>query len=223
MEAWAKFPTRWIVQQKGLISIEWRKYKSNGIAALLVLIALAVKRNLDNKNRQAGDDASVVMATYDDIQELVSISRIKVSKGLALLLELKVIERVENNRSSYRMVDIKTNGAWAKLPQTRLMQAGGRISVFDSFYLRSNSELNALKVYLYMIAARNIQTGYAHISYEKITGYTGVHASKLKQAKSHLISLGLIHVEDDIEFSKEKTKPALRYKILGLPVVIRSA
>lgn len=219
MGAWAKFPTRWILQQKGLNFIDWRKYRSNGIAALLVLIALAIKRNLDQKERRSGGDGSIVVATYDEIQELVYMSRSKVAKGLALLIELKIIERVEDNRSNYRLVGLDSAGGWAKLPQSQLIQSG-RISVFDAFHLRSASELHALKLYLLMVAIRDRRTGYAHIGYEKITEYTGVHASNLKRAKSHLISLRLISAEDDYEFAEVKAKPPLRYKILGLPTVI---
>ncbi|MBU4233957.1 MAG: hypothetical protein L6277_15640 [Desulfobacterales bacterium] len=213
MGAWAKFPTKWILQQE-LNFIVWRKHKSDGIAALLVLIALAVKRNRD-KMGAPEDDASIVKATYDEIQDLVAISRIKVSKGLALLVALEIIKRVDN-RSHYHIVGIDVPGEWAKLPQERLMQQPGRISVFGPFNLRSKSELDALKLYLLMVAFRSSKTGCAHIGYEKITKYTGVIARDLKKAKSHLISLGLIHVDLDLEKDRENARPPMRYKILGL-------
>lgn len=219
MEAWAKFPTKPIIEEKSLKYLIWKRHKSDGTAALLVLIALAVKRNLDGKKKQPAS-SSVVTATYDDIQALVAISRSKVSKGLALLAELKSIERLKDDRSSYRLVGLDTKGGWAQLPQNRLMQHTGspsdRICAFEPFYLRAKSELDALKVYLLMIAFRDWRTGYAHIGYGKIMDYTGIAQRDIKKAKSHLISLGLIYAEHDQE--GETTKQSLRYKVIGLPM-----
>ncbi|MCX5890683.1 MAG: hypothetical protein NTY36_14745 [Deltaproteobacteria bacterium] len=211
MLAWAKFPTRWILQTK-LNLITWKEHKSDGIAALLVLIALAVKRNRDQIKGPPEDDVSMVKATYDDIQELVAISRSKVANGLGLLLGLEIIERLKDNRSHYRIVGLDVGGAWGKLPQDWMMQKTERISVFEPFNLRSKSELDALKLYLLMVAFRDSKSGYAIIGYEKITGYTGVNARYIKKAKSHLISLELIHVDLD----HDAINPPLRYTILGL-------
>jgi hypothetical protein len=38
---------------------------------------------------------------------------------------------------------------------------------------------------------------------------------------THVFNSGLVYVEDDSEFAREKTKPPLRYKILGLPIAGR--
>ncbi|OGU18629.1 MAG: hypothetical protein A2X85_17475 [Geobacteraceae bacterium GWF2_54_21] len=214
MKAWAQFPTKWILQNKDLNQILWRQHKSNGIAALLVLIALVVKRNVDKIKGPSPDDASTVIATYNDIQKLVTISRSKVSKGLTLLTDLNIIERVEANRSNYRLHGVVAQGEWAMLPQEHLMLSG-RISAFDAFNLRSQSELDALKIYLLMVAFRNTKSGYAHIGFNKITEYTGVSTRNLKKAKSHLISLGLIHADSDTENVQVGAHPPLRYKILG--------
>ena len=213
--AWAKFPTRWILQRK-LNLISWRAYKSDGTAALLVLIALAVKRNRDQVERVPEGDASMVKATYDEIQDLIGISRAKVAHGLDLLARLRIIERVEDKRSYYRIIGLNEPGRWAKLPQELMMDQPGRISAFDPFTLRSKSEFDALKLYLLMVAFRNTRTGFAHIGYEKISEYTGVGTRYLRKAKSHLISLGLIHVDLDYENAMEQSKPPLRYKVLGL-------
>lgn len=216
MGAWAKFPTRWILQQKKLNHIAWKAHKSDGTAALLVLIALTVKRNRDQKKGQPEGDVCMVKATYDEIQELIGISRSKVAHGLSLLVGLEIIERVEGNRSHYRIIGIDVPGAWGQLPQDWLMEQPGRISVFDPFNLRSKSEFDALKLYLLMVALRDYKTGFAHIGYGKMTEYTGVGTRYLRRAKSHLISLGLIYVDLDHENAMEKANPPLRYKILGL-------
>lgn len=216
MGAWAKFPTKWIrPPENGLRSIVWRKHKGDSIAALLVLISLAVKRNRDKMERSE-ENTAIVKATYDKIQDLVGISRSKIAKGLALLMELKIIEHVKNKtRSYYRIIGLDVAGSWAKLPQELLMQQPGHI--FEPFNLRSKSELDALKIYLLLLAFRNDMTGYTNIGYDKITKYTGVIARNIKKAKSHLISLGLIYVDSDKEdFMEEAKHPPMRYKILGL-------
>lgn len=215
MPAWAKFPTGWIIQQRGLRDIVWKRHKSDGTAALLVLTALSVKRNRDKKHKPHNGDGTIVVATYEDIQNLIALSRLKISNGLALLDKLEVIERLEN-RSHYRIVGLDVPGGWAKLPQELLMQQQERIFLFDSFYLRSKSELDALKIYCLMLAFRSNTTGYAHIGYEKIAEYTGVRPNDLRKAKSHLISLGLIHSDLDFENAMDRSNPPLRYKILGL-------
>jgi hypothetical protein len=137
-----------------------------------------------------------------------------VANGLALLADLKIISK-DKNRSHYRIISLDVPGSWGKLPQQWLMKQPGHI--FGSFSLRSKSELDALKIYLLLLAFRNDINNYAHIGYAKITEYTGVSAKNLKKAKSHLINLDLIHMEYDSDYAFEKaSRPPLRYKILGL-------
>lgn len=219
MSAWAKFPTTWIIQDKTLNALSWQKYKSDATVALLILMALVIKRNIDNMGisteERAKASPDVVGITYDQIQTLVCISRSKVSKGLALLMQLKIIERSIVNRSFYKISGLGEAGQWAKLPQRRLM-SHNRISAFETFTLRTKSELNALKLYLLMIAFRSSTSSYAHLGYSKLTEYAGVMANDIMKAKSHLINLGLISVDYDFDNAKDKSKPPLRYKLHGL-------
>lgn len=218
MSAWAKFPTGWIIKQKGLSNLSWHLYKSDAIAALLVLMALSIKRNIDNietkdEEREAG--LTGVKATYDEIQALIDISRIKVAKGLAVLKEKGIIWVVPNQRSEYQIKGLDIAGEWAALPQSRLM-THRRIFAFESFTLRTKSELDALKLYLLMIAFRNHKSGFAHLAYGNFHEYAGVSANYVMKAKSHLINLGLITVQQDFDNAKDKTNPPMCYRINGL-------
>lgn len=219
MSAWTKFPTSWIIQDKGLTSFSWQSYKSDATAALLILMALVIRRNMNNMGvsteERANLDTDIVEATYDQIQALVYISRSKISKGLGLLMKLKIIERSIVNRSFYKIFGLGLAGNWAKLPQRRLMTYN-RITAFEIFTLRTKSELNALKLYLLMVAFRSSKTSYAHLGYTKFTEYAGVNPNDIMKAKSHLINLGLISVDFDIENAKDKSNPPLRYKVHGL-------
>jgi hypothetical protein len=53
--------------QPGLSHLRWRQHKGSGTAALMLLFALAIKSNLDQKTtrRRTGNQ---VVATYDDFQ-----------------------------------------------------------------------------------------------------------------------------------------------------------
>ncbi len=220
MSAWTNFPTAWIIADKKLDGLSWHRYKADAIAALLILIALAIKRNMDRMGieqdeRIALSNNEYVKATYDDLQDMLLISRSKVANGIALLIGFNIIERAINNKSLYKLTGCTQIGKWAKLPQGILMR-GKRLTGFDSFTLRSKNELNALKLYLLMIAFRNTKTSYASLGYSAFTEYTGVQPNDIKKAKSHLINLNLISVEANTDFVQDKTKPSLRYKLTGL-------
>lgn len=214
--AWAKFPTRW-VHDKVLTRFVWGEHKSDATAALLLLIALAIQRNrrgMKNDHTFTPDN-EMAIATYNDLLDLIPMSRAKVAGGLALLIGLGVVMRDEQVVSMYRLPGIAEKGGWAQLPQSHLMERD-HIASFDGMTLRTQTELDALKVYMLMIAMRNAQSGYAHIGYPKIIDYTGVQGNRIKRAKSHLISLDLIYVESDPDAKREDGRPPLRYKVRGL-------
>ena len=213
MGAWAKFPTVWI-QNDVLSEFQWRDVKGDGTAAFLVLIALAIKLNRDKMEKGVDKTSPVVSATYDQIQNLMAISRSKVAKGLALLLKHKIIERADG-QSLYKLTGVDTRGGWAMMPQEYLM-AHKRITTFEAFKLRSMSEFDALKLYFLMLSLRHNQSGFAHVGYTAMTERTGVPRERIKRAKSHLISLELIHAESYEELSSAEGRPSMRYKINGL-------
>lgn len=215
--AWAKFPTKWILRDKKLTQIIWGKHKSNATASLLLLIALTIIRNRQGlRDEQAlPSDTEFVVATYDRLLEMIPISRAKVAGGLALLLELGIVERDEKVRSVYRLPGILESGSWAKMPQSILMHSSS-IAIFKDFTLRNQVELDAIKLYMLLIAFRHSQTGFARIGYEKIEDYTGIPGRRIKRAKSLLIAHDLIYVESDQASAKQNGRPPMQYKLLGL-------
>lgn len=214
--AWAKFPTRWI-NDGALKQFVWGEQKGDAVAALLLIIALAIRRNRQGMklDTSLAPDSDIVVATYDDLLDLVPMSRAKVSGGLALLLRAGVVVRDAQIASVYRLPGVGENGGWGQLPQDYLMKSG-HVAAFDGMTLRNQTELDALKLYLLMIARRNYQTGYAHVGYPKMVDYTGVSGNRIKRAKSHLISRDLIYVESDPDAKREDGRPPMRYKIRGL-------
>ena len=90
------------------------------------------------------------------------------------------------------------------------------IAAFEDFTLRNQAELDALKIFMLLIAFRNGKTGFARIGYEKIEEYTGTPGRRIKRAKSLLIAHDLIYVESDQSAAKQNGRPPMQYKILGL-------
>lgn len=215
--AWAKFPTKWILRDKKLAAILWGKHKSNATASLLLLIALTIIRNRQGLRGEQTlpSDSEFVVATYDKLLDMIPMSRAKVAGGLALLLELGIIERNEKIPSVYHLLGILESGGWAQMPQSTLMRSSS-IAVFEGFTLRNQAELDALKIFMLLIAFRNNKTGFARIGYEKIEEYSGVPGRRIKRAKSLLIAHDLIYVESDQGAAKENGRPPMQYKILGL-------
>lgn len=216
--AWAKFPTRWI-HNGALSHFVWGEHKGNAIAALLLLMALAIQRNRMNmkvgSEENLSPDSDLAAATYDNLLALMPMSRSKVAGGLMLLIQESIIVRDTAIASLYRLPGIGTSGDWAKLPQSHIMNQG-HMAAFDNFTLRNQAELDALKLYLLMIAARSTRTGFAHIGYEKMAEYTGVQSNRIKRAKSLLISNDLIYAETDQDADLVSGRPPMRYKVRGL-------
>lgn len=211
--AWAKFPTQWILAE-GLTKLTWGKHRGDATAALLILVALAIQRNLKGKTLPNGlpTNDETAVATYDKLQTLTGLSRAKVAAAIRLLVEFGVIERGEEI-SSYRLLGVGVDGGWAKLPQTQLLVTG---SLFHGLSLRNQTELDGLKLYLFFVAGRSQKSGYAHVGYSKLTDYTGVQANRIRRAKSFLIANDLIHAENDPDAYTVQGRRPLRYKVIGL-------
>jgi hypothetical protein len=182
---WVKLPTNWIQKDGGLKRLGWNSTRrSDNIAALMVLIALA---------HHADQDNGIAKITYDDLIRITDLCRAKVSAGLNVLDELGVVGRDPQGRSTYKLVGFDDN-RWGKLPQKRLY-SHNCITFFSEFHLRTRSELDALKLYLLFIAFRNNTSNMAHISYDKIEEHTGIYRGEIKKGLNILAANGLVHVE----------------------------
>ena len=211
--AWAKFPSSWI-HNEGLKNFVWGRQKGDATAALVVLIALAIKRNMRGLAGPIPGNDQTVVATYDQLQALTGISRAKLAAALRLLHGQGLIEKDEV-QSVYRLPGVSVAGGWVMLPQDKLM-AAGTLRAFQYFTLRNQTELDALKIYMLILAMRSGKSGFAHIGHDKIIQYTGIQANRVKRAKSLLIANGLIHAENDPNPTPDKMRLPLRYVVLGL-------
>jgi hypothetical protein len=188
IDPWVCLPTAWI-SERGLREFRWKHggTGSDNIAALMALVAIA----------HVADQANgIATATYDELCKATSLSRAKLSNGLNVLEERKLIERPPGEkRSTYRLVAFdRHQRGWGKLPLKR-MKHGGSIDAFKNFSLRSIGELNALKLFLLFIAFRDNDSNLANISYDKIEEYTGIEREKIRSGLSVLALLPLVHIE----------------------------
>lgn len=185
MMNWVRLPTGWI-EAGGLRSLTWKAGEgANGIAALMVLMALA---------HAADPDTGKIKVTYTTLGTATQLSRAKVSEGLKVLDSKGLIVKGAQGQSTYELAAYG-QAPWGKLPAKPLYQRDGAIRAFKHFKLRSATELHALKLLLLVVARRDDKSNRANISYAKIEEYAGIHSHQVRGAVSHLTGLGLLHVE----------------------------
>ena len=186
MRDWVRVPTRWIDKQR-LREFRWIATSgSDAIAALILFAVLA---------HHADPDTGEAFLTYNRWTLCTGLSRTKVASGLSTLGRAELIERRRSGRSSYRLANYDKERGWGKLPARRLYNAGGEVTFFHELKLRSRTELDALKLYYLFVARRNRRTNMAHISYDKITDYTGLDRSSTRRGISLLAANGMVHIE----------------------------
>ena len=211
MQSWVKLPTRWLRQsniQLILPTMAWRgDRKSNYIACLMIYIVFVqhARRytnedfdDIANEVELPYEDGEVNLS-YNDLQEITGLSRVKVSSGIKLLIDYGLISRIGDDniigkKARYRLAHCEDRYGWGKLPYRKLY-GGGKLRAFQEFHLRKRTELDALKIYLVLIAFRDNQSNSTRISFDKISDYTGVHRSLIKAALSFLVVHNLIQVD----------------------------
>lgn len=181
-----------------LLKMKWSgEAKSDYIAALMLLIVLSHHAN--DKNSLANGCLGDTQMSYDKLTALLGISRTKISNGIRVLESLALIKVSTNKRPNiFTIVGLAEGDRWGKLPTKGLYDKSlSKIKVFQSFKLRSKVELNALKIYLVIVAFRDSQMGYTKLGYEKITLYTAVQRNDIKPALSFLIANDFLQVDSE--------------------------
>jgi hypothetical protein len=203
---WVRVPTLWI-RESGLSELKWKSggAGSDNTAALMSLVAIAHAANQDN---------GIAYATYDKLCVATGLSRAKLSNGLDVLTDIKVIERIPEGRSTYRLMNYDPKMGWGKLPAKSICSGDG-ILAFKELTLRRPAELNALKLFFLFVAFRDQASNMTKISYTKIEQYTGIERDKIKSGISLLASLSLIYVEH-VPSEESPLGIANAYRIVGL-------
>ena len=182
---WVKLPTSWIIEG-GLTRFRWRGFcDADRIAALMALIAIA---------HHSDDEHGFARLTYDDLELITDLSRAKLAAGLRILELTELIEREPSGRSTFKLAGYDPTSGYGKLPRQGLY-IGKTIRPFREFRLRKRVELDALQIYLLVVAFRDRRTNLTRISYDKIERYTGISRVNIKSAISFLAANDLVYVE----------------------------
>ncbi len=147
--------------------------------------------------------------SYSELEDITSLSRTLISRGIRNMETLNLISVNRNQKpSEFKIIGFQPQG-WAKFPAKQIM----KLKAFDNLHIRHKNELNALKLLFLIIAFRDNNTNTTSISYDKIQDYTKIHRTDVRSAISLLVVWGLIQVEQsgsDIE------KKSNIYRICGI-------
>lgn len=203
----------------GLSYLRWGVHKGSGTAAIMLLFALSILSNLGQIRHGRRTDNWVV-ASYDELESMTLLSREMVAKGLKLLRELgAVTSRRVGNRCAYELVGIDTDGAWCALPQDHLMQGTETLRRLAGMRetIKRRTSLDAMKLYMLLLAFRVNTSNVARVGYDLIRQYTGLRREQISMAVQLLIGAGLCRLAADEELPLVKgQRRHNRYVLLGL-------
>lgn len=133
----------------------------------------------------------IARASYDELSHAAGgVSRRLVGDGPDRLEKLGLLTKVGSHQ--HRRYELtESDGGWFKLPCQAIVR-NGVVVPFQQFKLRSQVELFALKVYLYLAARRSNLYPCSLASYEKISKGTGVSERNIRQALVFLQLSGLL-------------------------------
>lgn len=206
---WGRFPSTWVLD-KGLRKVLWKTYGSQGTAGLRVYVTLA--------HRLIEDDG-VVRATYDEIMKSANLARQSVADGLDVLEDLNLLKRGLDGKGSYRFSDYDPKRGWAQVP-SRPLYTDGQFRPFKSWTMRNKAEFDALKLYLFIAAARDASVNETFTKYDNIREATGVPDERITTGLSLLTVSGLIHA---IELDRDGYGASRSYRLVGLDTRRHSA
>ena len=167
----------------GLSYLRWGQQKATGTAAIMLMFALVIRSNLDQQEFGQRKDDQVVV-TYDQLQDMTLLSREMIAKGLKLLRELGAITATRNgNGCSYQLNGIDKPG-WCKLPQAHLLDGKEFLRRLAGMReaLKRRSSLDAMKLYVLLLAFRDNSSNVTRISYSVIREYTGMRREEISIA-----------------------------------------
>jgi len=224
---WARLPSGWIRYRGGLKAFPGGT-RAQGVTALkvyLAIVAVAAEQEI-----QHGGQPGEARLTYDKLAKRAAVSRGLLPEALTLLSHR--IERVPGSgreANLYRVLEYDETG-FAQLPVGWIWHTEG--NVLKQFSAHRRGDLNALKLYLLLLAHRKQATNTTRLTYEKMTEYTGLHPPQIAEALAVLASASLLRVspgtvadpDEEVDLSAPtKTRPPNVYRFPGLRVRGRAA
>lgn len=216
---WSRLPNAWIYE-KGLRALSaGPRSRGGSSAALKLFVTLALRA--ENKAAVAAElTQGSASLSYDDLMSLTNLSRAQIAKGIKLLTEQKLIvvkADGRGRRSRYFLTRYGSSDTFGKIPNQPLFRspAGDRVRTLQDLSCRNESDVNAMKLYLFLCGTRDQSAHRTLASYETIHEVTGIPESKIRKAISVLIDRGLIRVDREREDDATQNQPN-KYYVLGL-------
>jgi hypothetical protein len=177
MSRWGSFPRS--VGDK-LTDFPAGKDAGAHMAALRVYLALALVADFSTR---------VASVSWTALQEVTGLSRPMVKRGIATAETNGLIAiDTSNHRHSYRLLAQPDEVAFIQVPLFQLKAS------LPNLPTRGFHALDALKVYMTLLAVRSRNSDKAPISHTKIVLWSGVQPRRVRAAIDVLINHHLVHI-----------------------------
>lgn len=206
---WVRMPTKWIASGRMAKHFSAESNISTDIAALkiymyLCLFAQPIKHQFKTPALDFmlfGNEPKVKISeeifltaecTYDQLTEGCGLSRALVSRGIKKLVSLRLMKVAGTTRKKKYLMDGELSKSWCKLPKRRLVELDRKIKPFRTLKNRYKHEVEALKLFMYIISIRPNDKKYTDVSKEKITEATNISVYEIDSAVKLLQAIGLL-------------------------------
>lgn len=221
-QVWAKIPTAWLAVPSAeggevhhpLSDLKWNRTKGSCIAAILVLMSLAIQRNVIARADPTKTSADIVPMTYTELRQMTGLAKPSISRAIQLLSDLHAVEILKEGRiNTYRLVGINEKGKWSQLPQTNLLDRNDEL-IFKNAK-RNLVTHNGLKAFLVLLRLFNSRYRNTSVSYTGIEKWAGIRRADIRAAIGFLGSHDVIRPfpASDERAAKDRST---RYGIVGL-------
>ena len=195
---WKPMPYYIMRDKKFLQSLKKNKV-SQGISVLKLFIVICLKSDIDEEGKIGAN------LTYDDFAAMCSLSRKLINSGLRVLEEAKIIRTKGERKKRYILINCKprekgrdladfstSHGFWCKMPYKGVVDDKSHIPSFEAMTNRGVNELNALKVYLYLLMIRSRGDVYISVKLSIICGKLTLSSQEVINAVGYLKAIGLV-------------------------------
>jgi hypothetical protein len=206
---WVKMPSKWISDGSMAKNFSVEKNISTDIASLkiymyLCLFAQPIKHSKitkvpgylspdgEDKVQKIEEVVLTSECTYDQISDGCGLSRLLVSRGLKKLISTGLILNSGGTRKKIYQIKGEVNRNWCKLPKRKLVALDRKIGPFRALKNRYQHELEALKLFLYLISIRPNSEKYTDVSKEKIIVATSIDLYDIDSAVKLLLGIGML-------------------------------
>lgn len=198
----SRLPNWWVREEE--VFKEFEGGATSGVSIAALKCAMAISLKIDFTTRQ-------VQMSFSELQKMTGLSRPMVSRGIAILESLGIVNIFKNSYiNTYRMTITKDDDRWAKLPTDLLTS---RLCELPN---RGAIGVAALKLYLLLVSFRPNISQDISMTHENMRNYTGIQKKHVRPALDILFSHSLIRITSAASSGGEHSYNV--YTIMGISV-----